>query len=426
MMSFWIAAILMVAVAMYFLLRPLLMNLDKRDIDRTILNADIAKERLNELKLELEQGVINKEEYDLTREELEQSLLYDVAQEQGENLSTVSTNSYSRISRTILMISIPVVAISFYVFLGSPDLIEGGKKQTATAPAGHGSSNGADKLATVEQMIDRLAAKLKENPANAEGWFMLGRSYMSLKKYKEAAQALEKTNQLVPNNPTVMLQYADALTMSRGGQISGKPFELIKKAVEIKPDDPTGLWLLGMGYDEQGEYQKAISYWTLLLPLLKDDKSINEVNSLIQQAKRKSGGDVAGDLNSDSNPANTVAEKKSMVSLKVSVSIDKKLLKHVSANDTVFIFAKAINGPPMPLAVVRKQVKDLPLEVVLDDTMAMVPSMKLSSFDQVQITARVSKTGNPLKQPGDFYSKEKPVKLPFADSIILQINLIAE
>ncbi len=422
MMSFWIAAILMVAVAMYFLLRPLLMNLDKRDIDRTILNADIAKERLNELKLELEQGVINKEEYDLTREELEQSLLYDVAQEQGENLSTVSTNSYSRISRTILMISIPAVAISFYMFLGSPDLIEGGKKQTATAPAGHGSSNGADKLATVEQMIDRLAAKLKENPNNAEGWFMLGRSYMSMKRYKEAVAALEKTNQLVPNNPTVMLQYADALTMSRGGQISGKPFELIKKAVEIKPDDPTGLWLLGMGYDEQGEYQKAISYWNLLLPLLKDDKSINEVNSLIQQAKRKSGSDVAGDLNSDSNPANTVADKKSMVSLKVSVSIDKKLLKHVSANDTVFIFAKAINGPPMPLAVVRKQVKDLPLQVTLDDSMAMIPSMKLSSFIKVQVSARVSKSGNPREQSGDIQSETYVAKSGQKEEIVLIIN----
>ena len=190
----------------------------------------------------------------------------------------------------------------------------------------------------------------------------------------------------------------------------------------MKPDDPTGLWLLGMGYNEQGEYQKAISYWNLLLPLLKDDKSINEVNSLIQQAKRKSGSDVAGGLNSDSNPANTAADKKSMVSLKVSVSIDKKLLKHVSANDTVFIFAKAINGPPMPLAVVRKQVKDLPLEVVLDDSMAMVPSMTLSSFDQVQISARVSKSGQPRAQSGDIQSEAQIVKSNKKEIIKLTIN----
>ena len=425
MITFWIFSIAMVIVALFFLLRPFFIDVKKDEVERSALNVNITKERLAELETELEQDTISQSEYEQTREELEQALLYDVEQE-TTNIKKVNSESYNRFTRFVLIFSVPVFAIGLYAFLGQPDLIEGGKKQTATAPAGHGSSNGADKLATVEKMIDRLAAKLKENPNNAEGWFMLGRSYMSMKRYKEAVAALEKTNQLVPNNPTVMLQYADALTMSRGGQISGKPFELIKKAVEIKPDDPTGLWLLGMGYDEQGEYQKAISYWNLLLPLLKDDKSINEVKNLVRQAKRKSGIDVVDESKSDSIPANTAAEKKSITSLNVSVSIDKKLLKHVSANDTVFIFAKAVNGPPMPLAVVRKQVKDLPLEVVLDDTMAMVPSMKLSSFDQVQITARVSKTGKPLLQPGDFYSKEKSVKLPFADSIILQINLIAE
>ncbi len=421
MIIFWVFAIAMVIVALFFLLRPFFLDMKKDEIERSALNVSITKERLAELETELEQDTISQSEYEQTREELEQALLYDVEQE-ATNTKKVNSESYNRLSRIILIVIVPVFAVGLYAFLGQPELIEGGKKQTATAPAGHASSNGAGKLATVEQMIDKLAAKLKENPDNAEGWFMLGRSYMSLKRYKEAAEALEKTNQLVPNNPTVMLQYADALTMSRGGQISGKPFELIKKAVEIKPDDPTGLWLLGMGYDEQGEYQKAISYWNLLLPLLKDDKSINEVKSLVRQAKRKSGIDVAADSNSDSKPANTAAEKKSITSLNVSVSIDKKLLKHVSANDTVFIFAKAINGPPMPLAVVRKQVKDLPLEVVLDDSMAMVPSMKLSSFDQVQISARVSKSGQPRAQSGDIQSEAQIVKSNKKEIIKLTIS----
>ena len=425
MITFWIFAIAMVIVALFFLLRPFFIDVKKDEIERSALNVNITKERLAELETEFEQETISQSEYEQTREELEQALLYDVEQE-TTNIKKVNSESYNRFTRFVLIFSVPVFAIGLYAFLGQPDLIEGGKKQTATVPAGHGSSNGADKLATVEQMIDKLAAKLKENPNNAEGWFMLGRSYMSMKRYKEAVAALEKTNQLVPNNPTVMLQYADALTMSRGGQISGKPFELIKKAVEMKPDDPTGLWLLGMGYDEQGEYQKAISYWSLLLPLLKDDKSINEVNSLIRQAKTKSGIDVAEETKSDSKPASSVAEKKSFISLNVNVSIDKNKLKDVSANDTVFIFAKAINGPPMPLAVVRKQVKDLPLQVTLDDSMAMIPSMKLSSFDKVKITARVSKTGKPLLQKGDLYSKEKHVTLPFNGLINIKIDSLAE
>ncbi len=425
MITFWIFAIAMVIVALFFLLRPFFLDMKKDEIERSALNVSITKERLSELETELKQDTISQSEYEQTREELEQALLYDVEQE-TTTIKKVNNESYNRLSRIILIVIVPVLAVGLYIFLGQPELIEGGKKQTATAPAGHASSNGTGKLATVEQMLDKLAAKLKENPDNAEGWFMLGRSYMSLKRYKEAAAALEKTNQLVPNNPTVLLQYADALTMSRGGQISGKPFELIKKAVAIKPDDPTGLWLLGMGYDEQGEYQKAISYWTLLLPLLKDDKSINEVKNLVRQAKRKSGIDVAADsksvTKSDSKPVNIPADKESMTSLKVKVSIDKKLLKQVSANDTVFIFAKAVKGPPMPLAVVRKQVKDLPLEVVLDDSMAMIPSMKLSNFEKVQVSARVSKSGQPSAQSGDVQSEVRVVNSNKKEKIKLTIS----
>lgn len=314
----------------------------------------------------------------------------------------------------------PVLAVGFYTYLGAPELIEGGKKQTTSAPAGHASSKKAGSLGTVEQMIEKLAAKLKENPNNAEGWFMLGRSYMSMKRYKEAAAALEKTNQLIPNNPVVMLRYADALTMLRGGQISGKPFELIKRAIALKPDDPTGLWLAGMGYEEQGDYKKAISYWNLLLALLEDENSINEVKSLIRRAQSKAGISIA----ETSAPATIASEKKEIISLNVSVSIDKSKLKDVSMDDTVFIFAKAINGPPMPLAVVRKKVKDLPLQVVLDDSMAMIPSMKISNFTNVQVSARISKSGQPRAQSGDVESEFHIVKSNQKEIIKLTINKI--
>lgn len=418
MIIFWIFAVAMVIVALIFLLRPFFLDMKQDEIARSALNVKITKERISELEIELEQGTISQSEYEQTLEELEHALLYDV-EEDTNATKKINSESYNRFTRIALMLSVPVFAISLYGFLGQPELIENGKKQ-ATAPSGHESSNGSNKIGAIEQMVEKLATKLKENPDNAEGWFMLGRSYMSMKRYKEAVAALEKTNQLAPNNPIIMLRYADALTMLRGGQISGKPFELIKRAVEIKPDDPTGLWLLGMGYEEQGEYQKAISYWNLLLPLLKDEKSINEVQSLIKQTKRKAGVDVTETLKSE------IVEKKSITSLKVNVSIDESKLKHVSMDDTVFIFAKAINGPPMPLAVVRKQVKDLPLQVVLDDSMAMIPGMKLSSFDKVKLTARISKTGKPLLQTGDIYSKEKRIQLPYAEVINIKINLIAD
>lgn len=415
MITFWVFAVVMVVVALIFLLRSLRHDSNQHDIDRTAQNVSIAKERLNELKLEFEQGAITQAQYEQTQQEMEQSLLNDVEQLPSDNIKQTDSQSYNRIAQFVLIVTVPVLAIALYALLGQPDLISGVKQQTA---AGHASSNGESNVGSVEDMLDKLAARLKEEPNNAEGWFMLARSYMSLKRYKEAVDALEKTNQLVPDNPVIMLRYADALTMLRGGQISGKPFELIKRAVEIKPDDPTGLWLIGMGYEEQGAYKKAISYWNILLPLLPDEQSKAEVNKLINQAKRK-GGIKTADI---AEPLITKKENKPNSSVTVTVSIDKNILKEASANDVVFIFARALQGPPMPLAVVRKQVKDLPIEVTLDDSMAMMPTMKLSSFKKVQIVARISKSGIAKAQSGDFESNVSVASAGQKEKVLLTIN----
>jgi len=420
MITFWIFAIAMIVIALIFLLRPLLLELSKNDIDRSAQNIAITKERLNELNVELEQGTISEKEFEQTKDEIEHALLNDV--EESSVKSNLLNNEYfTRLARYILIISVPIMSVALYSYLGQPGLIEGVKKQAA-APGGHASGAKGKKLPSVEEMVEKLAEKLKDNPSNAEGWFMLARSYMSMSRYKEAAEALEKANKLIPNNPAIMLRYADALTMLSNGRISGKPFDLIKRAVNIKPDDPTGLWLIGMGYEEQGDYKKAISYWNLLIPLLKDNQSIDEVNNLIRLAKSKAGIPISENL---TIPVDKLV-KKAATSLKVKVSIDQSMLKKVSMDDTVFIFAKAENGPPMPLAVVRKQVKDLPLQVTLDDSMAMLPNMKLSSFEKVTVTARVSKSGKPLLQKGDLYSQEKSIKLPYTGSINIKIDTLAE
>lgn len=425
MIIFWIFAIAMVIVALIVLIRPLRHATneknEEKDIDRSEQNVKIAKERLKELESDLEQAIISQQEYDQTRQELEQSLLNDIQEQPAsEKLSQLNDSAFNKRTHIALIILVPALALSFYFYLGQPGLIDGIQKQTSM-PAGHASSTSNGKLASVEKMVEQLAAKLKENPNNPEGWFMLGRSYMSMKKFNEAVAALEITNQLVPNNPAVMLRYADALTMLRGGQISGKPFELIKKAVEIKPDDTTGLWLLGLGYEEKGEYQKAISYWNLLIPLLKDQKSISEVQSLISRAKGKSDTDIVENV-ANIKPKQSNSVGTSILSIKVSLA--QSIKEKISGNDTVFVFARAVNGPPMPLAVVRKQVKDLPLTIKLDDSMAMMPSLKISNFAKVQVVARISKSGNAKAQSGDFQSEKQIVNTNNKDHINLSIQKV--
>lgn len=415
MIMFWVLAALLIVIALVFLLRPLRLDSKINDIDRAAQNVEIARERLNELKVEFEDGLISAEEYQQTQQELELSLLNDVEQDPGNKVSVTNTQPYNRLAQLGLFIFVPVVAVVFYAYLGQPDLIEGAKKQAA---AGHTSTDGKTQLGSVEDMVAKLAERLKDEPNNAEGWFMLARSYMSLNRYKEAVAALEKTNELVPDNPVVMLRYADALTMLRGGQMSGKPFELVKRAVELSPDNQTGLWLIGMGYEEQGAYKKAISYWNKLMPLLTDDQSKAQVQKLINRAKRTAG------ITSTDDAATQLAAKETQAikSIAVSVSIDKNILKSVSENDVVFIFARALQGPPMPLAVVRKQVKDLPVDVVLDDSMAMMESMKLSSFNQVQIVARVSKSGTAKVQSGDLESEVSVASAGQKEKVKLVIN----
>lgn len=415
MVMFWVLAVSMIVVALVVLIRPFFSEIKKDDVKRSTLNVNITKERLSELEFELEQGTISQNEYEQSREELEQALLFDVEQE-TKGCNKLNVESYSRFSRIGFIVFVPVFAISLYAYLGQANLIEGGPKQT-TASAGHGSSS-TKSVASMEQMVDKLAAKLKESPDNAEGWFMLARSYMSMQRYKEAVVALEKTNKLIPDNPVIMLRYADALTMLNGGRISGKPFELIKKAVALKPDDQTGLWLIGMGYEEKGDYKKAISYWKILLALLKDEKPITEVKALIRRAQNKGGLSIA----ETPEPDLISSAKREIASLKVNVSVDKKQLKNVSMEDTVFIFARALNGPPMPLAVVRKQVKDLPLSVSLDDSMAMMPTMKLSSFKKVQVVARISKSGSAKAQSGDLQSEVSVATAGQKERVILNIT----
>lgn len=415
MIMFWVLAAALIVIALVFLLRPLRLDSRVSDIDRAAQNVVIAKERLNELKIEFEDGLISEEEYKQTQQELELSLLNDVEQASDDKENITNAQSYNRVSQLGLLVFIPVVAVVFYTFLGQPELIDGVKKQAA---AGHTSTDGKTQLDSVEDMVAKLAERLKNEPNNAEGWFMLARSYMSMGRYKEAVDALEKTNKLVPDNPVIMLRYADALTMLRGGQISGKPFELIKRAVELSPDNHTGLWLIGMGYEEQGAYKKAISYWNKLLPLLTDEQSKTQVQQLISRAKRE-----AGITTTDDSAAQVVTKETQPVkAISVSVSIDKDKLKNISGNDVVFIFARALQGPPMPLAVVRKQVKDLPIEVTLDDSMAMMESMKLSSFKQVQIVARVSKSGTAKVQSGDLESDVSVASAGQKEKVKLEIN----
>ena len=347
MIVFWIFAALMLAAALWLLIPALLGRKLVRDLDRNQQNVAIARERFKELESEYGRGSLTEVDYEQARQELEQALLNDV-DDAAVSSASVSSSS-SRASLAWVALGVPLAAVLLYLQLGTPAALEP-PAQVAAAPQGHA---GGDSTATMEQLVASLAAKLQQEPDNPEGWFMLGRSYMSMGRYAEAAEAFQRVLDQVGDEPTVMLRYADAQAMAQGGKISGKPFEMIKKALLLKPDDATGLWLAGLGYEEQGEYELAVQHWRKLEPMMQDDPaSLNEVRNLIARAEQKLGRPVTAQV---ATPEPAAA---SGVALKVSVSLDESLQGKVSPGDTVFIFARAVAGPPMPLAAVRKQVRD--------------------------------------------------------------------
>jgi len=415
MIVFWIFAALMLAAALWLLIPALLGRKSIRDLDRNQQNVAIARDRLKELESEYGRGSLSEVDYEQARQELEQALLNDVDTSAASS-APVSTSS-TRASLAWVALGVPLAAVLLYLQLGTPGALQ---PQAAAAPQqGHA---GGDSTESMEQLVASLAAKLQQEPENPEGWFMLGRSYMSMGRYAEAAEAFQRVLDQVGDEPTVMLRYADALAMAQGGKIAGKPFEVIKKALLLNPDDATGLWLAGLGYEEQGQYELAVQHWRKLEPMMQDDPaSLNEVRNLIARAEQKLGRPVSTAMAETATPEPVAV---SGAALKVTVSLDAALQDKVSPGDTVFIFARAVAGPPMPLAAVRKQVSDLPVTVTLDDSMAMMPQMKLSNFIEVRIGARISKSGTPGAQSGDLQGEVTPVKTDSNTMTRVKINQV--
>jgi len=226
----------------------------------------------------------------------------------------------------------------------------------------------------------------------------------------------------VGDEPAILLSWADAQAMVQQGKMNGKPAELVRKAVKLAPDDPTALWLAGMVEEQAGNFAQAVVYWERLAPLLAGDaESSQRVIELIARARKKAGMEPAAPMvagQSAPAPAATSA------SVNIRVSISPALQQQVSGEETLFIYAKALQGPRMPLAAARLKVADLPLEMQLDDSLAMTPQAQISNFEQVVVGARVSRAGGAIAQSGDLRGEISPVTVGGSDLIEIVIDSV--
>ena len=363
-------AALAALLAAVLLVRLLLPPRARRAVSARDANVSIYRDQLRELEGDLSGGKVSRDDYDRSRRELEARLLADVA---AADASPASARSPIR---WIVGAAIPLVALGVYFAVGSPRTIERAAEHTVTAQQ-------------IEGMVARLAAKLRENPDDIDGWKLLGRSYGALGRFAESADAYARAATRAPRDAQLLADFADALGMARGQSLQGEPEKLVRRALEIEPTNLKALALAGTAQYERKDFKGAANTWRRMLPLVPpDSEDARAIQSNVDEALAMAGVARA--------PA-----AKGGGALRGEVRLSEKLKNQASPDDIVFIFARAAEGPPMPLAVLRKRVRDLPLTFALDDSMAMAPQARLSGFARVVVSARVSRSGQATPQPGD-------------------------
>ncbi|HHS83345.1 MAG TPA: c-type cytochrome biogenesis protein CcmI, partial [Gammaproteobacteria bacterium] len=355
MTLFWISVVAMSLVASGLMLWPIWKkNISKPSVKQDQLNVAIFEDRLLELESELASGVLPQERYEQARNELRRDLL----QNTGSESEVAGLAGSGRWMAPVVGVLVPVLAIYIYLQLGSPELVD---KPPATVQASQHQGAGPSQAAgDMDTMILRLQERLQSNPNDVDGWVLLGRSLSMVQQFDKAADAYGKAYELAGEVPEIMAQYAETLALSNQGRFEGKPVELLKRAREIEPESPRILWLLGVVAAQQGDPSQAAGIWKQLLALLPPgSEAAQMVKSSIEQIGEASV--AAADSKPSSSTASSNEGSQAVVAgtVKLRVDISPELKAQVAPDDIVFVFARAVKGPRMPLAAVRHQVKEL-------------------------------------------------------------------
>ena len=331
-----------------------------------------------------------------------------------------------------LLIGLAVFVLVFgaagYAWLGNPQALGIAPGMPAAAQA-DGSPH-APGQADFEAMAARLAERLKAQPDDAEGWVMLGRSYSVLQRYPQALEAFRQVLRLRPNDAQAHADVADALGMVNGRKLDGEPERLIARALELDPDNPKALGLAGTIAFDRGDAAGAARHWERALRAAPPGSELAlSLQGAVDEARQRAGlpplprstalaAGPGAPAAATAPPA--AAADAAAAAVQVRVTLAPALAAKAAPDDTLFVFARAPQGGKAPLAIQRRQVRDLPLDVTLDDSMAMSPAMRLSTVSQVIVGARISKSGNAMPQPGDLQGLS-PVVAVGARGVELQI-----
>ena len=349
------------------------------------------------------------------RAEIETALLDDLA----DGAKQPPPKTPGKAWTVLLLGMIPLVSVGLYLALGTPAALRSQPPATAATP-----NLSPEKAPSVEALIAQLEQKLAANPGNSQGWALAGATYMRLRRFEEAARAYQTLHQLVGDDPHVLTAWADAALMANNGAFSPQIRARLERALVLRPEHDNALWLAALEAESRSDYRQALDYLERLLPRIEDGRedaaAVKKFIARMRQAVTKD------------SPDNAAAEVEKHAAgpgaLTVAVRLDPKLAGELRrqgrADQRVYVFAKAVNGPPTPLAVSRHRASELPVTITLDDSMAMLEGMKISTFAQVSVMARLSRSGEPMARPGDVESAAVVTRTDNPPPLSLVINQV--
>ena len=413
--AFFLASALLVVATLLMLLRPW----RRRPLDLVAstreINAGIYRDQLAELDRDLAAGTLAEADHAQARAELQRRLLDDA----GTADAPVAAASGARTTTTLLIaLAVPLLAGALYAVLGKPAALDPVARQGTQQP-------------DVEKMVATLAARLEAKPDDPKGWAVLGRSYRVMGRMPAAQRAFERIGPELDRDPVLLAEYADVLAANANGQLEGKPMEVVARALKLDPENPMALALSATAAFNRKDMPAAIKFWERLQKNLPpDSEDAKWVQNQLAEIRTTMAGNTAEQANGTqvitapataSAPASTATAAGGDTSIRGQVSLAPALATQALPTDTVFNFARAVQGPRMPLAVQRGKVSDLPLTFKLDDTLAVSPDFKISGFTEVRIEARISRSGSATPSPGDLIGVG-PVVKPGARDLKLQID----
>lgn len=401
MITLWIAAGLMLLAALALVLRPLLSQQPEPVLDQHHANIAIFRRRAAELSADHQAGLLTDADLTEARQELERQLLGDLKEQAPQTVTPPPRPAVT--TALVIGLLLPLVAVLLYLQLGNPAAVE-------PMVAAGSAQDEQQQIAFIEQHLAELEAKVAQEPEDLEAVMMLGRAYLVLQRFDAAVALYAQVESQAGQEPVFLVDYAEALGYAQGGNLLGRPTELLRQALAVEPAFPKGLWLAGVAAMQADQPGQARQYWQRLSAVLPPESPTAE--QLRQLLAEIDAQGVAAEPAPHAAPA----------SLQVEVELAPELAAQVAAGSTVFVLARPVDGPRAPLAVVRHSVERLPLKVTLDENMAMVPGMSLSQFPDVVVEARISQSGDAVSKAGDLIGYSQPVTTTDSSTVRVVIN----